>query len=115
MTPHNRGVYTLQANLDDDDDSTLTPKGSNSICGDLHGLSLYSCWVCGMEGYLSQYCSKIADGGRYGPDPHIPNLYNRRLPPQPSDIGLQRETSRINKVNGPNHLDLGDKNSKTQA
>ena len=46
---------------------------------------------------------------------------------QPSDIDLQKETLRINKVNGlvktgtenpstrPNHLDLGDNNSKMQT
>ena len=60
--------------------------------------------------------------------PHdVPNLNNRQLLPQPSDIGLQRETLRINKVNGlvetgienlstrPNHLYLGDKNSEAQT
>ena len=52
MTPHNRGIYPSQANPGDNDDSTLTPNGSNSISGDLPGLSLYSCWVCGMEGHL---------------------------------------------------------------
>ena len=54
--------------------------------------------------------------------PHdVPSLYNRQLLPQPSYVGLQRETLRINQVNGlvktgienpstrPNHLDLGDK------
>ena len=57
--------------------------------------------------------------------PHdVPSLYNRQLLPQPSYVGLQRETLRINKVNGlvktgienpstrPNHLDLGDKIEK---
>ena len=44
MMPYNRGVDALQANPGNDDNSTLTPKGSNSINGDSHGLSLYSCW-----------------------------------------------------------------------
>ena len=52
MTPCNRGVNAVQANPGNDDDSTPTPKGSNSISGDLHGLSLYSYLVCGMEGHL---------------------------------------------------------------
>ena len=59
MTLHYRGVYSLQSNLGDDDDSILTHHGSNSISGDSHGLSLYSHWVCGMEGHLSQYCLKF--------------------------------------------------------
>ena len=40
---HNRGVYSSQANPGDDENSTLTPNGSNSVSGDPHGLSLYSC------------------------------------------------------------------------
>ena len=60
MTLHNRSVYSSQLNPGVDDDSTLTPNGSNSVSGDSHGLSLYSCWVCGMEGHLSQYCSKLS-------------------------------------------------------
>ena len=53
MTPCNRGAYALQTNPGDDDNSTLTPKGSISISGHSHGSSVYSCWVCGMEGDLS--------------------------------------------------------------
>ena len=34
MTLHNRGIYSPQPNPGDDDDSTLTPDGSNSISGD---------------------------------------------------------------------------------
>ena len=140
MTPHNRGVYALQANPGNDDDSTLTPNCSNSISGNLHGLSLYSCWMHGKEGHLSQYHSKIVGRGRYEPDPHtlyphlkhaaphdISNSYDRWVLPQLGNIGLQKEPSRINKVNGlvktgtespssrPNHPHLGDKNSKMQA
>ena len=90
ITPHNRGAYGSQTNLCHDDNSTLTPKGSNSVSGDLHGSSLYSCWVCGTEGNLSQYCSKTVNRGRCELDPHtfyphkthvaphdISNLYNR--------------------------------------
>ena len=58
MTLHNRGVHLSHSNPGGNDDSTLTPNGSNSISGDSHGLSLYSCWVCGMEGNLLWYCSK---------------------------------------------------------
>ena len=61
MTPHNRGAYALQTNPGSDDDSTLTPKGSNSISGDSHGSILYSCWVYGIEGHLLQYCSKTGN------------------------------------------------------
>ena len=53
MTPHNRGIYALQANKGDDDNSTLTPNGSISISGDLYGVCLYSCWMCGMVVHLS--------------------------------------------------------------
>ena len=59
MTLCNRGVYPSQSNPGDADDTTLTPNGSNSISGDAHGSSLYSCWVCGTQGHLSQYCSKL--------------------------------------------------------
>ena len=52
MKPCNRGVYALQANSGKDDDSTLTPNGSNSFSGDSHDSCLYSCWVCGTEGHL---------------------------------------------------------------
>ena len=52
MTLHNRGAYLLHSNPGDSDDSTLTPNGSNTISGDSHGLSLYSYWVCWMEGHL---------------------------------------------------------------
>ena len=38
MAPHNRGVYSSQSNPGDDDDSTLTQNGSNSVNGDSHGL-----------------------------------------------------------------------------
>ena len=100
-TPCNRGVYSLQANPGDDDDLTLTPNGSNNIRGDSHDSSLYSHWVCGMEGHLPWYCSKTVDRGRHEPDSHTlcshmthiashdaPNLYNRWLLPQLGDLTL---------------------------
>ena len=48
-TPRNEGVNALQANPGNDDDSTLTPKGSNSISEDSHASSLYSCWCVGWK------------------------------------------------------------------
>ena len=52
-TLHKRGVYSSHSNLGYYDDSTLTPNGSNGISGDSHGSSLYCCWVCGIESFLS--------------------------------------------------------------
>ena len=109
----NRGVYSLQLNPHDDDDSTLNPNGNNSISGDSYGLNLYSCLVCGIEGHLQWYCSKTIGRGKYEPDSHtlyphmthvtshdVPNLYYRWLFPQLGDVGLQRESLKIVKVNG---------------
>ena len=45
--------YMTSCNRMDDDDSALTPDGNNSVSREPHGLSLYSCWVCGTEGHLS--------------------------------------------------------------
>ena len=67
-TASNTDVYSLQDNPGDDDNSNLTPNSSNNISGDFHGLILYSCWVCGTGGHLSQYCSKAIGRGRYAPD-----------------------------------------------
>ena len=78
--------------------------------------------------------------GIWEPDPHtlyphmthvafhdIPNICTRQLLSQLGDTGLQREFSKINKVNGlvktgmeslstkPNHPDLGEENNKMQA
>ena len=55
----------------DDDDSTLTPNGNDSVSGESHALSLYSCWVCEREGHLSQYCSQTNGIDRQEPDSHI--------------------------------------------
>ena len=51
-TPCNRGIYSSQTKPGGNDDSTLTPNSGNNISGDSNDLSLYSCWVCGMEGHL---------------------------------------------------------------
>ena len=115
MTQCNRGIYSSQTKSGDDDDSTLTPTGSNSISGDFHGLSLYSCWICGTKGHLSQYCSKTLGRDRHEPDSHmlyphmthvaphdIPHFCSKQLLPQLGDIGLQKEVVRISKVNGQN-------------
>ena len=122
MTLHNRT---------DDDDSTVTPNGNNSVSGVSHGLSLYSCWVCGTEGYLSRYCSQTIGLDRWEPDPHtlyphmmhvplhaITLLSNRQSLTQTDNLDLQREVVRVNKTEGLakrlNHHEFDDEQSKTQ-
>ena len=45
--------YLTSHKRTDNDNSTLTPNGDNSVSGELHGWGLYSCLVCGTEGHLS--------------------------------------------------------------
>ena len=83
MTTHNRGIFPLQTNPGDNDDSTLTQYGNKSISGFSHGFSLYSYWVCGKEGHLLQYCSKTIGRDRYEPDSS--SLYSHMTHVAPHD------------------------------
>ena len=58
-TLHNKGVYLSQANPDGNDDPIVTPNSSSSVSGDSHGMSLCSCWVCGMEGTYHKTALKL--------------------------------------------------------
>ena len=59
----------------DDDNATWTTYGNNSVSGELHGSSLYSCWVCGTEGLLSLCCSQTNGIDRQEPDSHTLYLH----------------------------------------
>ena len=104
--------YMTLCKRSDNDDSTLTPNGNNTVSGESHVLSLYSCWVYGTEGHLSQYCSQTNGIDRQEPDSHtlyphvmhvplhaIPQLCNRQTLPQTeksceseSDRGIGKKT-----------------------
>ena len=115
----------------DEDDSALTLNGNNSVSGESHSLSLYSCRVCGTEGHLYQYCSQTFGIDKQEPDPHtlyphmtcmpphaIPQLSNRQSHPQIDNSDLQREVVRIIKTGGLvkrlNHHEIDDEQSTMQ-
>ena len=90
MTPHNRGVYALQANPGDDDNSTLTPNSSKASVEICMAQVCTVVWCVGQKATYHDTAFTIVGRGRYEPDPHtlyphmthvtphdIPNLYNR--------------------------------------
>ena len=96
--------YMTSHKRTDDDNSTLTPNSNNSVSWELHGLSLYSCWVCWTEGHLSWYCSQTNGIDKQEQDSHtlyphmmwvplhaILQLCNRWTLPQTDNSDSQRE------------------------
>ena len=117
--------YMTSHNRTDNDDSTLTPYSNKSVSGESYDWSLYSSWLCGTEGHLSQYCSQTIGIDRQEPESHtmyphmtcvaphaIPHLSNKQSLPQTDNLDLQRENARNKKVmglvKGPKHYEFDD-------
>ena len=66
------------------------PPGYNnsSVSGDSEESSVYTCFVCGMDGHLSRFCSQMQSLADIAPNNNM--LYPHGLPPVVNSVKVQR-------------------------